>query len=274
MENAYTLINSYTRFLDIMDLNESEYNKYIQEISFSFKNKKVTPLIEKSKKVYTNNMKVMKKLLKDHGIDINKLESRARGIGNSIKSDLKNNNEKSITKKIADVITKFIEESSEGLKHITDSKVKRSLLLFICIFIINHCLMISIMVISPQISLIIGVCIMSPIIEEVSKNIAIKGDYPWIYTGIFSGIEFVEYIIILLLSGVPLRAAIPMRAITVIMHFVTSMIQKYFKEKGDKIDDNTKNVIGLYIGITVHVIFNVLLIFNKKVLAIVGVKIQ
>ena len=273
MENTYSLINSYTRFLDIMDLNENEYNKYIQEISFSFKNKKVTPLIEKSKKAHNNNMKVIKRVLRDYGIDVKQLEAKARKVGSSIKSDLKNHNEKNITKKIADVVTKFIEESSEDLKDITDSKVKRSLLLLLCLFVIGSILSLPIMIISPQIGIIIITCVIAPITEEVAKNIAIKGDYPWIYTGIFSGIEFVQFTTALLLSGVPLRAAILIRTITVIIHFTTTMVQKYFKEKGDKISDSTKNVTGLYIGTIIHVIFNVLtLIFKKKILAIVGIK--
>lgn len=270
MENTYTLINSYSEYLDIMGLDEQQYNEYIQEASSFFKNKKVTPLIEKSKKSYRHNMMVIKRVLKDHGIDVKKLENESRRVGNSIKSDLKNGNVKSITKKIADTINVFIKDSSQDLLLSTDSKVKRSILLFICMLAIGLCFSTPFSLISLDVVIPV---IIGPITEEIAKNIAIEGKYPWIYTGIFSGIEFVQYVIILLISGATLGGTVLLRLAAVVMHFVTTMIQKYFKEKGDKIDDDTKNITGLYIGTAVHVTFNVLaLVFDKKIMGMLGIK--
>jgi len=272
MENTYTLVNAYTQYLDIMGLNEQQYNEYIQEINFSFKNKKVAPLIEKSKKAYNHNMKIIKRVLKDHGIDVKKLEIKAHKIGRSITPDLKRGNVKSITKKIADVINEFIKDSDESLSIITDSKVKRSLVLFIIMFAIGVNIIAPITLISPQIGMVVGSIIIGPITEEVVKNIAIKGDYPWIYTGIFSGIELIQYMITLLMSGASLGGALLLRIITVVMHFTTTLIQKYFKEKGDKIGDDTKNVTGLYIGTILHTIYNIFeLVFDKKLSGLIGI---
>jgi len=115
------------------------------------------------------------------------------------------------------------------------------------------------------------------LVEESAKRLSIIHDHPWIYTGIFAGLELLQYVISLISAGGLLVPVLIVRLLALLMHFSTTFIQKYFKEKGEEKNEqgmeNNLEMIGYFLAIGIHVTWNIIgLIMNKKIGAWIGIE--
>lgn len=127
----------------------------------------------------------------------------------------------------------------------------------------------------PKIGHVILCLVVAPIIEESAKRFAVVEKYPWVYTGIFAGLEMLQYVIGIVASGGIFAAALIIRISALMMHFATTYIQKYFREKGEtersKGIENNLEMIGYFLAIGVHFTWNLVgLIFNKQISTFAG----
>jgi len=99
---------------------------------------------------------------------------------------------------------------------------------------------------------------MAPLIEEYGKRISLKNGFPWIYTMMFAGMEYVLYINMLFDQDVPMTSIIVARCLALILHFGTMRIQIRFKEVYDRHGRMGTNwdKLGYYNAVCVHALWN------------------
>lgn len=117
---------------------------------------------------------------------------------------------------------------------------------------------------NPLLSMYICTIIIAPIFEEYSKRLAIKKKYPFVYTGIFGGLEFIMYVVRIVLSGASLPKTIIMRSISLLMHFSTTLIQKIIIDKYGL--ESFAGRISWIIAVGIHSMFNILgTVYNREI---------
>lgn len=112
--------------------------------------------------------------------------------------------------------------------------------------------------------------IFAPIFEETLKNYFIQKGMPWIGTGIVFGIELVDYLVRFITSGGNVLKTLLVRAVTLLMHFSTTYVQKKIIESGEEKDVDRKFVAFL-VGFGIHASFNgLMIIFNPQLTAFIN----
>ncbi len=231
-------------------------------------------LIDTNKMVksYEKNMKAVKMFLSDHGVDIRYIEGQAKKASLIIKKSQKRNIPakevtqtiiKKILKPMASKLVKGAKVSVDDTAVNTDAeifeKILKSLGIFIIVLFVTSVIgsWVASIGLSQAHILFIGACIVAPFVEEYAKRVAILGDYPFIYTGIFAGLEAIMYIVGSVVTEVPIATIIIIRTIAFAFHFATTHIQKLFHDES-KIDSNVNSITGYYIAVAIHMLWNAL----------------
>jgi len=268
-----------SNYLDIMQLHE---DIIINESIFSdmkrVSNKVSNATYSNLKRVYANNISVMKRILSDNNIPVSKIENEGKEIALSIRSkvsnsiktgtDIQNQISESVSEKVISFVTNMVGEFGG------DTVINKSIIILIIVILINSftfTLCAALTPITPIAPFIVPICI-APITEEIAKQISIRGDYPWLYTTIFAGTEFAIYIPKLLAYGMSLPAAILTRLVALAFHFATTAIQKTFYDRGIQSGSETEKETGLFVGMTLHCIWNSVASYPYILKALSGLK--
>lgn len=249
-------------YLEIMQVHEDImlYEGIFDDI------KKFTSRISKStlstlKRVYVNNIAIIRKILNEHKINISKVENDSKKLALAVKSkmiyamktgtDIQTQVNKSITEGIIKSVTETVEDFG-------GDDTSKSIVLLVIVIAINSLIitLCSAVALTYPIVSVIPAILVAPITEEIAKQIAIRGDYPWLYTSIFAGTEMAMYIIDLTSKGMALGLVVIARIISVMFHFTTMIIQKSFYESGVESGDETQKQTGLFIGMILHCTWN------------------
>jgi tryptophan-rich sensory protein len=285
MENILTekLNQLYFQESSIEIINEY-YNRDIQKIEDLLEEGFNQNKIDKLKDSYDKNIKIVKKILLDNGIDVSRIQNQGLLLGKTVKNDIKNREKPEVIQnKLIKGAAKIIKKEAISAKKSFEEKslsekITRSLIIFVIVLFLNTLFGgIFIGFLGEQVGMAVLVVVIAPLVEESAKRLSIIHDYPWIYTGIFAGLELLQYVISLISAGGLLVPVLIVRLIALLMHFSTTFIQKYFKEKGEEKNkqgmENNLEMIGYFLAIGIHVTWNIIgLIMNKKIGAWIGIE--
>ena len=112
----------------------------------------------------------------------------------------------------------------------------------------------------------ISLIIVAPMVEEAVKLWAVYAQKnPYIVTGVFAGSEVYYVMLQYSALGFNIVRMIGIRIISVLMHMITLMIQKYFKDKFSTVQ---MSLLGYIIAVLIHAAFNFfMLLSNTKLIA-------
>lgn len=285
MENILTekLNQLYFQESSIEIINEY-YNRDIQKIEDLLEEGFNQNKIDKLKDSYDKNIKIVKKILLDNGIDVSRIQNQGLLLGKTVKNDIKNREKPEVIQnKLIKGAAKIIKKEAISAKKSFEEKslsekITRSLIIFVIVLFLNTLFGgIFIGFLGEQVGMAVLVVVIAPLVEESAKRLSIIHDHPWIYTGIFAGLELLQYVISLISAGGLLVPVLIVRLIALLMHFSTTFIQKYFKEKGEEKNkqgmENNLEMIGYFLAIGIHVTWNIIgLIMNKKIGAWIGIE--
>jgi hypothetical protein len=284
-----------TEKLNTLYLNESQiqiineyYNNDLQRIDEILTEGFIKDKLDKLKLSYEKNIETVKKVLSDHGVDVGRVERKSKTLASSVKSDVKNRRDpKKVSRKLKDGVVKIIKYEAISVKNYYGnqnnsvavkalggiSKILDSIYLLILVIIVSSSLWVfSFILFGGPVAAILAPLVIAPIIEEYAKRVAIAEDYPWVYTGIFAGFELLLYVIPVIMSGAAFGPFLILRVMSLVMHFSTTLIQKYFKEKGE--EERYKNnygAIGYFLAVGVHMMWNLMaVVFKEEISAAVG----
>ncbi len=237
--------------------------------------------IDKIQKSFKHNLKTSEDFLKNRGINIDIIKNEAKKLKSSFIDMMDSNiNPEDASKKISSELSNFIIDNIKKFNIKPDEKQNPSLMkkLVLTYIILNivvflNTLFLTVMAegffIPPEKAFALTAIVFAPIIEETGKAIALRSNFPYLYTGIFSFFEGLQYVIMLAVKGANIPLSILMRAVTVLMHFSTTIIQKYFYDKFGSESNMTK--VSWVIAVLLHSGFNSLgLIYNNKIKNFVG----
>lgn len=285
MENILTekLNQLYFQESSIEIINEY-YNRDIQKIEDLLEEGFNQNKIDKLKDSYDKNIKIVKKILLDNGIDVSRIQNQGLLLGKTVKNDIKNREKPEVIQnKLIKGAAKIIKKEAISAKKSFEEKslsekITRSLFIFVIVLFLNTLFGgIFIGFLGEQVGIAVLAVVIAPLVEESAKRLSIIHDHPWIYTGIFAGLELLQYVISLISAGGLLVPVLIVRLVTLLMHFSTTFIQKYFKEKGEEKNkqgmENNLEMIGYFLAIGIHVTWNIIgLIMNKKIGAWIGIE--
>lgn len=285
MENILTekLNQLYFQESSIEIINEY-YNRDIQKIEDLLEEGFIQNKIDKLKDSYDKNIKIVKKILLDNGIDVSRIQNQGLLLGKTVKNDIKNREKPEVIQnKLIKGAAKIIKKEAISAKKSFEEKslsekIARSLFIFVIVLFLNTLFAgIFIGFLGAQVGIAVLAVVIAPLVEESAKRLSIIHDHPWIYTGIFAGLELLQYVISLISAGGLLVPVLIVRLLALLMHFSTTFIQKYFKEKGEEKNkqgmENNLEMIGYFLAIGIHVTWNIIgLIMNKKIGAWIGIE--
>jgi len=285
MENILTekLNQLYFQESSIEIINEY-YNRDIQKIEDLLEEGFIQNKIDKLKDSYDKNIKIVKKILLDNGIDVSRIQNQGLLLGKTVKNDIKNREKPEVIQnKLIKGAAKIIKKEAISAKKSFEEKslsekIARSLFIFVIVLFLNTLFGgIFIGFLGAQVGMVVLAVVIAPLVEESAKRLSIIHDHPWIYTGIFAGLELLQYVISLISAGGLLVPVLIVRLLALLMHFSTTFIQKYFKEKGEEKNkqgmENNLEMIGYFLAIGIHVTWNIIgLIMNKKIGAWIGIE--
>jgi len=285
MENILTekLNQLYFQESSIEIINEY-YNRDIQKIEDLLEEGFIQNKIDKLKDSYDKNIKIVKKILLDNGIDVSRIQNQGLLLGKTVKNDIKNREKPEVIQnKLIKGAAKIIKKEAISAKKSFEEKslsekIARSLFIFVIVLFLNTLFGgIFVGFLGAQVGIAVLAVVIAPLVEESAKRLSIIHDHPWIYTGIFAGLELLQYVISLISAGGLLVPVLIVRLIALLMHFSTTFIQKYFKEKGEEKNkqgmENNLEMIGYFLAIGIHVTWNIIgLIMNKKIGAWIGIE--
>lgn len=114
------------------------------------------------------------------------------------------------------------------------------------------------------IAVVVSTIIVSPIVEELAKFIALKNNMGSEFLLAFNVFEFTGYVMMMSQMGLNIIGSIIIRLITVFMHYNTAQTIK----KGIEINQEG---MGLQLAMAMHAIYNaVSMVFNSKVVELLG----
>jgi hypothetical protein len=266
-----SLTENYLGYLDIVNLNEQQLKEHMSTIIIE---SKVT--VSKMETSYKNNINVVEKYLKKYKVDIGFIKSSAKKASQFISNQHKKgipakqtskDMVQTIGKKTLSKVMAKVKSSSVALDLDLSDKVIRSLGIFAIMLFMSTLLFglantIIVPLFGAKMAVAFGAVVIAPFIEEYAKRFALIKGHPFIYTGIFGGIEALLYIIAITSSGGTLATALSLRAAALAMHFSTTFIQKLYHDKGKEDNDESKSLTGYYVAVGVHSLWNFLTVKN------------
>ena len=270
--DQFYFLESNTIITELYEYDMSRIDSIITESLVSNK-------IDKLQESYNKNIKLVEKYLYDKGININRIRSSASKVAESVKNDFKNKKDpKEIQNKIIKSAYKIVktEVSSVAKKYETMStseKIVNSLIIFVLVLFMNSlAAIIATIFFGPQLATTLLTILLAPLIEEAAKKFAIEEGYPWIYTGIFAGLEMAQYVVQIIAAGGILVPALIVRLLALMMHFGTTYVQKYYQEKGQTDSTTDWAMVGYCLGVFIHVLWNVMgTVYNEPISSFVGI---
>ena len=200
---------------------------------------------------YKKNIQVIDKVLEDHKITKAEIKSEAEKIALTIKTYSKQGlSSKELASRIQPLVSHSVKSK---ISELTSSgnlplEIVKSIGMTFAIALMNN---VAVLVLGGgPAAMVMTITIFAPIAEELGKNIAIRGKYPWVYTGVFSGIEAIMYI--MKFSKVPYIFLY--RAMAIALHFTTTYIQKKVSEKELSTDAGLEK--GFFAGVLIHSLYN------------------
>lgn len=282
------MTNSLSQTLDFLYLSEQQQhiNELFNRDSIRLeiiKESFTADKLDSIKKSFEKNIEIIPKFLLKYGINVNRVKEESKKLSEEVKRDLK---EKKDPKIIQDKIThscfqivktEFNSAKETFYEMSLSDKIILSLMIFTIVLVLNTVILVLFSsFFGPELGMMVLSLILGPVIEESAKRYAIKENYPWVYTGIFAGLELLDYVIKIVFAGGLLIPALIVRISTLMMHFATTAVQKYFHDK-DELEgnqDSTSTNIGYILAIFIHVTWNIVgTIFNKQIGAFVGLKV-
>jgi hypothetical protein len=238
-------------------LNEAEVNMMILE----------TVLLEDSKQramQYKQKFENMRKdFLKKHHISEVTFQKYVKKYKSKLK--IKNVNGKVEAKGFLKSVESLVKEifqdmSAEGFG--------KAVSLFIIMLIIQSLIVIVIssLGLSGVMSAILAYGIILPIVEEVAKQISIREGFEGEFFIFFNALEFTGYVSNLVKGGMKMIKAILLRGAVIVMHFVTTVVQKAFDKYSDEEKQDGSKVakfIGLVAGSFIHALWNITAILQS-----------
>lgn len=246
--------------------------------------------VDKVQKAYEANIKTARRFLKDHGINVAYIEGQAKKAATVAKRQYSRNMPADkVALQIVNTIGKqTLNKVLKGRKAVdappvdtpedtTGTKIIKSIGLFCIVLFANTFLTMlagaflgiggfNINMIGPIVAIVIA-----PLVEEYSKKISIEGKYQWIYTGIFSGIEALMYIVRMVAAGGSFPGALIIRLVAVGMHFGTTAIQTHYQKKAIETGDKSKALTGYMIAVGVHSVYNFVgVLLNETITDMIG----
>jgi len=269
LEEIY-LIEENSFIKDLYNKDMELFNEIIQESLVT--KVKIDTLVKYTKK----NLKNIENSLIDYGVDIKRIKRKSLNLATSLRSDLKKREDPDkIEKKIIKEGREIIKDEIILFKKNFDDKslIEKILLSVVILILIIFLSYLGFSILSfffgEFAAFIVFSIAIAPMIEEFGKRLAIHGKYPWLYTGIFSGLEMLGYVIGFMKMGGNILPYIILRLIAVLMHFSTTYVQKYFMDKKEQ--DINYTDMGYFLAILIHSSWNLLaLIFNEELIAIVS----
>lgn len=152
------------------------------------------------------------------------------------------------------------------------NKLKNGLVLVVADILINTlCNLILTLLLGPHIGRLATVIIVGPIVEELSKQLAIRGGFSVEYTFMFNFYEASSYVINMTMMKIPLKNAIRGRLLCVGMHLTNTIINALSLNKNvqkklniEKEEDKDKlALIGNLTGLLIHMTWNTLASFSQ-----------
>ena len=199
-----------------------------------------------------NKVKEIEQRLIKNGIDIQKIRKYAEQ--EAKKSKFSNGKLSGFQGKLNEFVQKFFahqfssDEMVDGAAKLGISLAILAAVLFILNFFITTLLGFGI---AKQTVYHIVVIFLTPLIEETGKMISIKCNATGLYFLVFNAYEFTKWVRDLVGIGVPLSTAIILRSISVILHYVLTMIHVHYQEKGE-------TGTGWSLAVILHMLWNTL----------------
>jgi hypothetical protein len=159
----------------------------------------------------------------------------------------------------------IVNKVKDELKKVSRMGVAKGILVSIAVFILliivnTQMFVMCTLILGPYIGLAITAIIIGPITEETVKKYFIEQKRPYLGTGIVFGLEFLNYVVGMLLTGkISLISAILTRIPAYIMHFLSTYIQKKIGETGDSqfpSDIEHRKKIAWATAVIFHSLFN------------------
>jgi hypothetical protein len=243
--------------------------------------------LEKATEFVKGKQKHIEKTLKEYGVSVDKLKSAGSVIGKKLKGYHEKGMKPQEASKmiVKDMVTagtgammkvkkKFdlAAAAAEGAK-----KVLISLLFYVMIVLASSIIATILQmtgvfaIFGPAMSIMIMVIVVAPMVEEGAKNYFIQKGMPWIGTGVVFGIEAIQYIVSLMAVGMSLPSAIILRASSLLMHFSTTMIQKYIMSKATTPEEEQAAAwAGWVAGVMIHSTWNTLaIVYNGEIMKLI-----
>ena len=245
------ITEDYLNYLNLSSLNEKELFNHVNDLltegGFS---------VDSIKKSFTTNFDIIKQILNKYNIDKEYIKSEALKVGKFIiNQQEKRVDPKTVSSNIVDKIgKKIIKRTTDQLQTenpglVLTSQIITSVCITAFIFFIQtflHAVLLH--TFSAPVAMLMLACIVAPIIEESAKRYALLNNYPFLYTGIFAGIEALIYI----QGGAPVFS----RIIAFIFHLVTVNIQKKFHDQSISLKNEKFSKFGYYTAIVYHSLWN------------------
>ena len=255
----------------ISEMNDQEFSEqYLQEAFINISEDK----LEKARVAGEKNIKVIGKVLKDYGINIEYIRIQSNKAVKMMKNMFDQNVpvEKASLKVLAVVGKSIYKKVAKSIKEKSLSKkIIMSLLVFAGVFFVSYVysgIFVTVGIMSNSYNFYMGIfnCVIAPIIEEIGKRIAVKGKYPFVYVTIFSGLEFLLYYSKMVSLGISVPKIVLVRGLVVAMHFVTTAIQNHYYKKSIEKDDPKIQFNGFVIAVSIHMLYNFFaLMYNKEI---------
>jgi len=231
---------------------------------------------DKIKSSFLSNVNKVENVLKEYGVDITSIKSSAKSLSVNLKKEFEKGVSpedmgKQLSKMVAKKVFPFIDTFKKKLIQTTENKTVLEkvaiavglliILLFIQVFFVS---LTSVIIRNDAFTTIFTALIIAPITEEALKSYFILKGMPWVGVSIIFGFELIGYVIAFLLQGMSLPKILMLRAITLLMHFGTTYLQKSMidNEKIGKYVEPSTVYKAWFAGVLCHCAFNTLATFS------------
>ncbi len=268
-----------------MRSSDIDMNTYLYELQMpsSLKNMSVKSLA-KVTKAYKKNLKTIDKFLSDHGENISEVKKDAVKLGLKYKAKLSNPTQdpKKVAKFLQDdiklILTKNLNQVKTAVKNkydesyfgdYVDQQIQDNTIMRYVMFVIVFKLILlvnttALLILMPLVGNVTAFVLMgtflAPIVEEFGKRAFIKLGYGLEYTGVFAGLEMIQYVIRMVISGSTFQQAIIVRLMAVMLHMSTAMVQKLFHDESKDLKSVAKakvmSQVGFVLAVLMHMTWN------------------